>query len=83
MIRLLLRRGVSTINEQDSDGRTALHVAVQSGDEEMVETLMKHGADPKAVNKHGLDALHFAVKQGHEEIVEILLDALEPRITGG
>ncbi|OBT44803.1 hypothetical protein VE00_04965 [Pseudogymnoascus sp. WSF 3629] len=83
MIRLLLRRGVSTINEQDSDGRTALHVAVQSGDEEMVETLMKHGADPKAVDKHGLDALHFAVKQGHEEIVEILLDALAPRIAGG
>lgn len=79
MIRLLLRRGVSTINEQDSDGRTALHVAAQSGDEEMVETLMKHGADPKTLDKHGLDALHCAVKQGHEEVVEILLDAIARR----
>ncbi|TVY34151.1 Protein TANC1, partial [Lachnellula occidentalis] len=79
MIRLLLRRGVSTINEQDSDGRTALHVAAQSGDEEMVETLLKHGADPKALDKHGLDALHCAVKQGHEEVVETLLDAIARR----
>ncbi|KFY12770.1 hypothetical protein V492_03666 [Pseudogymnoascus sp. VKM F-4246] len=79
MIRLLLRRGVATINEQDSDGRTALHVAAQSGDEEMVETLVKHGADPKIIDKHGLDAIHYAVTQGHEEIVEILLDAIAGR----
>lgn len=79
MIRLLLRRGVSTINEKDSDGRTALHVTVQPVDEEMVETLMKHGADPNALDKHGLDALHCTVNQGHEEVVEILLDAIARR----
>lgn len=76
MVRLLLRRGVSTINEQDTNGRTALHVAAQSGDEEMVETLMKHGADPKALDKHGRDALYCAVEQGHEQVVEMLLDAI-------
>lgn len=76
MVRLLLRRGVSTINEQDAHGRTALHAAAQSGDEEMVETLLKHGADPKALDRHGLDALHCAVEQGHEEVVELLLDAI-------
>jgi len=75
MVRLLLRRGVSTINEQDTDGRTALHVAAQGDDEEMVETLMKHGADPKVVDNQGLDALYCAVEMGHEEIVEMLLDA--------
>jgi ankyrin repeat protein len=45
----------------------------------MVETLIKHGADPKALDKHGLDALHCAVEQGHEKVVEILLDAIAQR----
>lgn len=79
MVRLLLRRGVSTINEQDTNGRTALHVAVQAGDEEIVETLMKLGADPKVVDNQGLDALYCAVKMGHEGIVEMILDAIARR----
>jgi ankyrin repeat protein len=79
MVRLLLRRGVSTINEQDTNGRTALHVAAQAGDEEMVETLVKHGADPKVVDNQGLDALYCAVEMGHEEIVDMLLDAIARR----
>jgi ankyrin repeat protein len=76
MVRLLLRRGVSSVNEQDSAGRTALHVAAQSGDGQMVETLIKHGADTKAMDINGLDALHCAVEEGHEDVVEMLLDAL-------
>jgi hypothetical protein len=79
LVRLLLRRGVSIINEQDTNGQTALHVAVQAGDEEIVETLMKHGADPKVVDNQGLDALYCAVEMGHEEIVEMLLDAIGRR----
>lgn len=79
MVRLLLRRGVSTINEPDTNGRTALHVAAQYGDEEMVETLLKNGADPEILDKDGLDALHSAVEHGHEEVAEMLLDALAQR----
>jgi ankyrin repeat protein len=79
MVRLLLRRGVSTINEQDTNGRTALHIAAQAGDEEIVEMLIKHGADPKVVDNQGLDALYCAVEMGHDEIVEMLLDVIARR----
>ncbi|KAK7190215.1 hypothetical protein PSPO01_03936 [Paraphaeosphaeria sporulosa] len=76
MVRLLLRRGVSSINEQDHNGRAALHIAAESGDEEIVEILMKHGANTKLLDKQGLDALHYAVEQGHESVVEMLLDGI-------
>jgi len=79
MVRLLLRRGATAVDDRDAHGRTALHVAAQAGDEEMVLLLLKYGADPEAMDGNGLDALRLAVEHGREEIVEMLLDAMAQR----
>jgi len=42
------------------DGFTALHYASFNGNKEMIELLIKHGADVKAVNNQGINMLHVA-----------------------
>jgi ankyrin repeat protein len=79
VVRLLLRRGASTVDERDALGRTALHIAAQCGDEEMVRTILQHGADPKILDREGLDALRLAVEHARCEVIEILLDAIAQR----
>jgi ankyrin repeat protein len=47
----------------NSHGNTAFLVAVGIGQVPMVELLLKHGADVKAVNKTGKGALSFATRR--------------------
>lgn len=49
------------INATDSAGMTPLHHACSLGAVEMVEALLKHGADPKLCSNDGRNALHHAV----------------------
>lgn len=49
--------------------------AAKSGDLAHVKTLLKKGAEVKAVGAHGETALGSAAREGHTEIVELLLDA--------
>ena len=62
------------------DGQTALHVAVQSDNVEMVEKLLAK-MSPEAINfqdGNGQTALHIAVQSGNVEIVEKLLVKMSP-----
>jgi ankyrin repeat protein len=43
----------ASINQADYGGRTALHVAVERGLEDVVEWLLLNGADPFAVDNFG------------------------------
>lgn len=49
-------------------GRTALHVAAQFGDAELVGLLLERGADPNAVEPSGATPLEVALRQNHEEV---------------
>ncbi|XP_014209663.1 uncharacterized protein LOC106640224 [Copidosoma floridanum] len=61
------------VNEQDPDGRTLLHFAVNLGHEDVVSMLLKSGAIvTKATNK-GNTPLHTGTSRGYKNIVEILL----------
>jgi ankyrin repeat protein len=53
--------------------RTALHLAVCSGNEAITRLLLSQGADPQRHDSHGQTALHLAVERGHARIVDILL----------
>ena len=73
LLTLLLQKGCD-INERSAWGNTALHLAVISGEEELVNYLLQHGADPHLKyeyrevpgythNKsdlHGLDSIELA-----------------------
>jgi len=61
----------------NSDGKTFLMAASESGNEEAVELLLKHGAsiDIKSNDEYQKTALMIAVSYGEKECVERLLDA--------
>ena len=57
----------------DHDGFTALHCASVSGNENVVEWLLRNGADfSKVKNDEWKDtALHYAASKGHLECVRV------------
>ncbi|GBN29042.1 hypothetical protein AVEN_76313-1 [Araneus ventricosus] len=60
------------INSQDGKGRTALHIAVDNGEREKINSLIEKGADIFMITKKGKTALHFASARGYDDIVEII-----------
>lgn len=71
------------VNQQDKDGNTLLHKAVEEGDLMRVRELIRKGADVKLENKNGQTPLSIAAKHSgrargisddHAEIVGILLE---------
>ncbi len=61
LLKDILRRGTPP-DVRAGDGTTALMVAALHGSAEMVELLLKHGADPHAVNKRGATALLWGAR---------------------
>ncbi|VDM24622.1 unnamed protein product [Toxocara canis] len=59
-------------NETDYDGRTALHFAVENGNKEITEYLLKHGANAEAVDKFGNTPISEAEKGNNPEILGLL-----------
>ncbi|CAB0042001.1 unnamed protein product [Trichogramma brassicae] len=49
------------IDARDKNGDTPLHIAMQMGCEEMIEFLLRNGADPNIVNNEGSTPLHYFV----------------------
>ncbi len=48
------------VNARDQQGMTPLHHAAARGDNEMIEYLVAHGADPKAVSRNGRTTVDMA-----------------------
>ena len=77
-------RFVKTIDCRDSEGFTALQLAVMHGHTQVVQVLLEEGADLVSCN-WGAQALNVAAQNGYSEIVQCLLDkgvgvdAVDPR----
>jgi ankyrin repeat protein len=68
-------------NQAETDGTTALHWAVQEDRLDIVQALVKAGADANAKNHYGLTPLAWAVNNGNAGITEQLLKAgADPRL---
>ncbi|EXK49790.1 hypothetical protein FOMG_02270 [Fusarium oxysporum f. sp. melonis 26406] len=61
-------------NESSSLGRSPLGVACANGCIDVVDLLLKKGANPAVTNRNGRIPLHAASYNGHERIVDLLLD---------
>ena len=70
----LLRHGACSVDERDGQGRTALHVAAELGDEALVLLLLHHGADAQLCDDLGQNALYHAVLAGNNDVLEVLLE---------
>jgi uncharacterized protein len=70
----LLRQHID-VNLPEPDGTTALDWAVRQDDGELVDRLIKAGANVKAANRYGVTPLYLACVNGSSPVIAKLLDA--------
>ncbi|OMO80661.1 hypothetical protein COLO4_23989 [Corchorus olitorius] len=73
LLQQLLRRG-SDPNEQDNNGRSALHIAASIGSHHCVVLLLEFGADPNIRDNEGNVPLYDALMGKHESVIKLLVD---------
>uniref|UniRef100_A0A8C0UMF0 Retinoic acid induced 14 n=1 Tax=Cyanistes caeruleus TaxID=156563 RepID=A0A8C0UMF0_CYACU len=74
---LLGKKGASA-TKQDSEGKTAFHLAATKGHVECLRIMVTHGADVTAQDGAGHSALHLAAKNSHPDCVKRLLQSKCP-----
>jgi ankyrin repeat protein len=75
IIEDLVKAGAK-VDTQNNEGETALMLAVKSGNEHFVKTLLSKGANPSIKNNKGLKAVYYAAKLNKErrETIRKMLD---------
>ncbi|XP_030048879.1 ankycorbin isoform X2 [Microcaecilia unicolor] len=74
---LLAKKGVGA-TKQDSEGKTAFHVAATKGSMECLRIMLTHGVDVMAQDAMGHSALHLAAKNSHLDCAKKLLQSKCP-----
>ncbi|KGX91898.1 ankyrin repeat domain-containing protein [Pontibacillus marinus] len=72
MIELLVEGGAQPDMGADNMGMTPLMRLAEDGHVDLVETLLKHGADPTLENNAGWNAIRFARAEGHYDVLEVI-----------
>jgi len=65
------------VNERTSGGQTPLILAIVFGHKNLVQVLVKAGADPEARDNLGLNAVDWAKRRGLTEVLEVLRNSPE------
>lgn len=68
----VIAEGVDVNAPNNATGLTALMIASQEGHREIVETLLKSGAEVDAKTGDGKTALDFAMEKGHQDVAALL-----------
>lgn len=63
-----------SIHARDVEGRTALHLACEKGEDVCVQLLLDNSADPLAMDNKLQTPLHLLAMKGHGRLVKMLLD---------
>lgn len=71
---ILINGDKMSINAQDENGETSLHLAVRSNNIDEIRTLIDQGIDLELKDVEGRTALDLAVLQENIECIRILLD---------
>lgn len=72
LVRLLLDSGCS-VNQSDTRGQTALHLAAGRGDAEMIRLLLSKKASAKSLDERKRTPLHWAALRTSPDIARVLL----------
>ena len=73
LILIFLKSTALDLNKLDNYGDTALHIAIEWGDLDVVKLLHAAGADLEIVDRQGKTALLLALQNGHMGIMEFLV----------
>ncbi|MDP0588885.1 MAG: ankyrin repeat domain-containing protein [Candidatus Endonucleobacter bathymodioli] len=73
-VRYLLKRGLYSVTEKNTYGRTPLLIAAWAGQTDYLKTLLSEGANANEADADGYTALHFAIEEGNIECLRLLLD---------
>lgn len=74
LLEALIKADPRAVNTGNRDGETPLHWAALSGHANIVDILVKNGANVNAQTRDKWTPLHWAALKGHIRIAEILLD---------
>lgn len=69
----ILKAHPDQVNQRDDDGDTMLHIAVQTGDHQIVLALLQHGADIEARNADGETPVELSAGVGSAAVMRTLL----------
>lgn len=72
---LLPSLNINALEADRSQGRSALHIAAQTGSVPAIQFLLAHGAKVDLRNSEGETPLHDAAFSAHPEAIRALLDA--------
>ncbi|GMI87304.1 hypothetical protein like AT4G10720 [Hibiscus trionum] len=83
MIRTLRKKDYcrEVVNRKDEDGNTALHIAANDNQPQMLKLLLECKADKHATNHDGLTALDLAHQHDNKESISILRDCFRPGVS--
>ena len=74
-VERLLKEDPSLLRAEDKRKMLPLQMAAHSGQKEVVQLLLKRGADANALGSGGRTALHWAVGMNKLDLVRLLLEA--------
>jgi len=74
VVQIIIQRGIS-VNTNNSNGKTPLHLAAKSGHKEVTSLLLKCGANVNKADNDGKTPLILAAENGRVEIVRSLMRA--------
>jgi ankyrin repeat protein len=74
-LNAMLRASRANIDDVDSSGRSVLHWAAHMGDEDMLNAILRCGADPDLKCITGRTPLHYATRVGASKCVSSLINA--------
>lgn len=72
-LQTLLENGQAGLEKPDEDGQPPLHVAIQEGQADIAQFLLRHGASMEKTGYHGWRPLHVAASLGDLSMVDLCL----------
>ncbi|XP_046562348.1 inversin-like [Haliotis rubra] len=73
VVKYVLSLNSEDINSSGREGRTPVMIAAEKGHKEVVELLVRHGANLLLSDKHGDNTLHRTCNGGHFDVVKYVL----------